>query len=394
MTRDFIDMLHLLGANYKYKIENDDHEYNIEKIKRLSLSQGIWTLVYPQLSRFASFSEDDEDNFTSEITYEVQKRIEHLELIEEMNSKGIKCCLIKGAAIAICYPQPDCRISSDTDILLLPEQEKEAVRFFEEKGFDVKPRPKNDHHFKAYGSDGDLIEGHVFLHSIPSAQILFNGVDLYHEEWTEENIEGFNIPIMGLNDGLIYLTAHYIKHFVNGGGGVRHMMDLLFYIEKYKDRLDFKSYYDTIRDLNYEKLVNVVKTVGAKYWGFDYPIVDEELADRILTDSEEGGIFGFDTDTRDGFNAEYCKRREKNRLRYVLLKNFKDEKTIIDRIFPNQDRLLKYGYSYAKNRMLVPAAWVHNWFNIVFRRMKRSGDTRVKGAKDARIKMMEDLGMI
>ena len=394
MTQDFVDMLHLLGANYRYRIEDDGHKFNVEKIKQLSVSQGVWTLVYPQLSNYVNFSEEDEDEFISEITYGVQKRIEHLGYIEEMNAAGLKCCLIKGAAVSICYPQPDCRLSSDTDLLIDPAQEDEVIGFLQKKGFDVEPRAKYDHHFKARGPEGDLIEGHVSLHSVPTAKILFNGGDIYDEEWTTEEIEGFNIPIMGLNDGLVYLTAHYIKHLVNEGGGVRQMMDLLFYIERYKDRLDFEKYRKTLEKLKYEKLVDVVKTVGAKYWGFDYPIENEELADRILTDSEQGGIFGYETDTRKGFYDEYCKRRETNALRYSYIKNFQREINITDRIFPSKKRLLSLGYSYASNPLLIPVAWVHHMFDAIRKRKRNSKNDVLRQQKNERIQMMEELGMI
>ena len=50
-------------------------------------------------------------------------------------------------------------------------------------------------------------------------------------------VQLLSVQTDSMKDTLMYLTAHYIKHLINSGGGVRKMMDLLLYIEKNKDKI-------------------------------------------------------------------------------------------------------------------------------------------------------------
>ena len=393
MTQEFQDMLYLLGWNYKSQIDGSKREYNVGKIKELAVSQGVWTLVFPELEKHADLSQYLND-FMAAVSIGLQRSTFQLQTISDLNAAGFKACLLKGAAVALAYPDPTCRISSDADILIDPAQEREIISFLEGHGYSVKPREKNDHHFKAYHPTGGLLEGHVRLYSVPTEKILLDGIKLYDEEWAEEEIEGYKIPILGLNDGLMYLTAHYIKHLVNEGGGVRQMLDLLLYIERYRDRLDFDRYEKLLKQLRYDKLVDVIKTIGAKYWDFDYPIKYEALADEILTDSEAGGIFGFDTDMRAGFYNEYCSRRGKSALKSTALLTVKNERGLINVLFPRQKDLMQQKeYRYARHTMLVPVAWVHRFFALIKKRLTKGGKHE-NSAIESRLEMMRELSMI
>ena len=56
MTNHFKNMLELFAANATGKEPNIMGELDIEEIRRLSLSQGIWTLVCPELGKVADTS--------------------------------------------------------------------------------------------------------------------------------------------------------------------------------------------------------------------------------------------------------------------------------------------------------------------------------------------------
>ena len=139
MTTEFRDMLYLIGG--KNPAEKEHRSYNAAKIKELADSQGIWTLVFPELEKYADLSEYEED-FVDMIAMDIQTRYFCLEIISDLNEAGLKVCLLKGAAVAQTYPDPTNRISADTDILILPEQEAEIVSFLKERGYNVEPREK------------------------------------------------------------------------------------------------------------------------------------------------------------------------------------------------------------------------------------------------------------
>lgn len=395
MTQDFRDMLYLLGAAVNNSNVNLNREVSVKNIRELAISQGVYSLVFPELEKIC-----DMRSFTREfltfVADGIRRNTFYLNILSDMEKEGISFCLLKGAAISEIYPVPEYRISGDTDILINSNDEKRVVEFLKKKGCTVEKRDKNEHHSKVHHPVGGLMELHVRLYSIPAEKILFSGKVLYNEEYSRITVNGQSIPILGINDGLIYLTAHYIKHFVNKGGGVRQMLDLLVYIEYYKNEIDFVRYHKILKDLRYDKLIAAIKSIGAKYWGFDYPITDEELAERILTDCEDGGIFGGDNENRNGFYKEYYLRRNsKNVLEHKCFMAANAEHSVINRIFVGQKGLTARGYTYAKNKLLVPIAWIHRFIDAVTdETRKRNTNTEIGKEVRKRLKLMQDLEMI
>lgn len=397
MTNHFKNMLYLFAANARgIKIQLDG-ELNIEEIRRLAIEQGIWTLVYPELAKICDASKYHMEFFALVSKAIAQKEFT-LDVIKKLEEQGIPCCLLKGASVSGLYADSECRVSSDTDILIDPKDEEKLKKALVKMGYGVEERDTNDHHLKAFHKIGGLLEAHIMLYSKTSEKFLFNGLSMYSENWATMNINGYDYHILGVNDGLVYLTAHYIKHLINEGGGVRQMMDLLLYMEKYKEEIDFERYENLLKELSYDKLVLVIKTIGAKYFGFDYEIKNEDLAEKILIDSEEGGIFGFSTDTRKNFYDSYCeKRTTMSKYQHKLYMSVNSELSIFDKIFPSQKVLVGvYGIEYARNKWLLPVAWVHRTCIIISRKItgKKASQKQVSTEFEDRMQLMQDLNMI
>ncbi len=392
MTEHFKNMLYLFGANAQGIDAHIDGELNIEKIRKLAIEQGIWTLVYPELSKLCDAKKYHME-FFSMVSKGIAKKEFTLKILKKLEEAGVSCCLLKGASVSELYNDSECRISGDTDILINPEDEEKLKKVLLESGYVVEDRSKNDHHLKAYHKTGGLLEAHVRLYSETTEKILFNGLNMYGEAWVKRDINGAEYNVLGINDGLMYLTAHYIKHLVNEGGGVRQMMDLLLYIEANRDKIDFEKYEKYLSLLKYDKLIDVVKTIGAKYFGFDYEIKHGDLAEKILTDSEKGGIFGFEADDRANFYEQYCKNRTTmSKAKYKVFMSLKGERTIFDKIFPSQKMMVHvYGYKFAQKAILLPVAWVWRLLRII---LKKDNKKSAQEGNGARIKLMRDLGMI
>lgn len=394
MTNHFKNMLYLFSANARGTKVQLDGELNIEEIRRLAIEQGIWTLVYPELAKLCD-AKKYQMSFFSMVSKGIAKKEFNLGVIKKLEELGVECCLLKGAAISHLYKDSECRVSGDTDILIKPSDEEKTKKLLLGMGYQLKERAANDHHLSAIHPVGGLLEAHVMLYSKTTQTVVFNGKNLYSEPWAKININGYDYNILGINDGLMYLTAHYIKHLVNEGGGVRQMMDLLLYMEKYKEEIDFEKYNGTLKELNYDGLVDVIKTIGAKYFGFDYEIVNEELADKLLSDSEEGGIFGFETDVRKNFYDAYCDRRTTmSKYQHKIYMSLNGERSIWNRIFLSSVELVNiWGIGYAKNKFLVPVAWVHRFFLKLCHKKETNQNQETQEFKD-RMSLMQDLGMI
>ena len=303
MTQEFRDMLYLIGAEVSGKEYNPDHKLNIDGILRAAAVQGVRTLVFPQLEkRCPDECAKYTPAFWGEIGSGIRRNAFQLKTLSELKKKGIRVCLIKGIAAAAAYPHPEYRISSDTDILIDEKDEAAVLAFLKENGYSVEPRrSKNEHHTKARHPIGGLLEVHVQLYSIPTQKMILSGMELYGEEYKIESFDECEVYTLGTNDALMYLTAHYLKHLVDEGGGVRQMLDLLLYMKKYESEIDFEKYNSAMQALGYEKLIDVVKAVGAMYWGMDFPKEHRKLCEELLTDRRNTGCSGIIQAEKTGF---------------------------------------------------------------------------------------------
>lgn len=394
MTEAFEDMLRLLGGGargYDVSVGNAD----MEQVRKIAREQGVWQIVYKAAEKVTDVSRW-KNEYLLTLGRSAVKTEFSLNTVCHLEEAGVHCCLLKGVAVARFYDVPDLRISADTDILIDPRDEKKVERILKDNGYIVGVRSKNDHHLSARHPVGGLLEAHVMAYSDLCSKIVFNGRVKYGTDYEKATICGKELYVMNANDELIYLTAHYIKHLVNGGCGIRQVLDLLIYMDKNKDNIDFERYNALMKELRYDKLITIIKTIGAKYFDFDYSIENEELAEKLLTDIENGGSFGFLADDRVRFSEMYYARRKKWPLKIAKLQVlFKGEKTIFNKLFPNKDGMMFRGYKYAEKSLLLPIAWVHRFFDLCFHPEKNrteSGTDLEKTKK--RLEMMKEFEMI
>jgi hypothetical protein len=144
--------------------------------------------------------------------------------------------LLKGTTLAALYAEPEARISGDTDVLINSDKEDKASEVLKTLGYEVSKREEHEHHFEAKHPIGGLMEVHVELIQKSVSDMAFYNKVEYNEEF---RIHQNGVKTFGFNDGLVYNAVHFIKHFVKSGAGVRHIMDMLLYMKKYEEEIDF-----------------------------------------------------------------------------------------------------------------------------------------------------------
>ncbi|MBR5506654.1 MAG: nucleotidyltransferase family protein [Clostridia bacterium] len=395
MTQSFEVMLRMFGCGAlgdEYEIKDG---IDVNAVISLAHSQGVWTVIYPVLSKICDIPAY-RFKFLESVANYVRRNEFTLNVIKKISDAGIDVCLLKGAFVSQLYSNPDYRISGDTDVLINPSDEKKVKDILLTCGYTLYKRAKNDHHLKAKHPVGGLLEVHLNLYSYVTEKILFNGKIEYNEEYIETEIYQKKVKVLGINDNLNYLTAHYIKHFITGGASIRQMMDLLLYMKKYEDKIDFKKYDSLMRELRYDKLIRAVKGVGVEYFGMQFEDYDIESGKMILDDCEETGLFGKDAEFHSNIYSDFCANRKAvSGVKLKFINWFKYEQTIFDRIFPSKRVLIKRGYKYANNTFLVPFAWIHNIFDYVFTSKNKKLLTEEKSEKiKARKELVRRLDMI
>ena len=394
MTNAFENMLYLLGSGARgYEVSLQD--VDIDSVRKCAISQGVWPIVYKALEKTHDVSKYRME-FIAIISKYVLRKDFSLKMIRELEKNGIKCCIIKGPVVARFYHMPDCRISGDIDVYINSDDENKAADILRENGYRVEPRTKNGHHFLAVHNIGGPLEVHVSMSEKTAEDIAFDGKISYSNAFKTATIDENEYNIMNENDELIQLTTHCIKHFVSSGCGIRQVLDMLLCMEKNKENIDLDWYNQLFKELRYDKFIEVAKSIGAIYFGYDYPVCHKELIDKVLTDMENGGSFGYEADDRVDFFKIYCNERAKSQnLNSKIHMKKRAIRVMFFKLFPTKKGLIACGYSYAGHSLLVPFAYIHRLMDLLFKSKKKINEIKTSGDKaHRRLDIMKELGMI
>lgn len=329
-----------------------------------------------------------------------------LDLVEKMEDEGIRVVILKGIDVARCYQNPECRVSSDTDLLIAPEDEEKAYHVLTDAGFQMEERPADSNHGIGNHPTLGMVELHVKLLSdfYQNAVIKDWQLDdraLQNRVMTD--YRGKRYYAMEPTDNLLYLSHHMLKHLMYSGMSLRMMMDNALFSKQNLDKIDRDRYAESLQSTNYLHTMRIIFGAMVKYCGFergDFPIeplIDDELIDAVMTDLEEGGWQGqkneaerveawyyyrykIARDTNDSDQIHAIKREVRRDYRHAL--------------FPSGEQLAEKYPSMRERRWLYPFCWTHRFFtkglNLFFNTRwqdKRSEDDVTKLSQGAKQKL-------
>lgn len=366
LTQDFKDMLYAFGCGARGEKATYNYKININNIHELATKQGVWQTVYLALQDMPE-AEKYRGSFLMAVSKNISRNNFVLKVADTLRESGIECCFLKGMAVSYLYKEPHCRISGDTDILINPSFEKKSMKILRSLGFDVDERGKHSHHYVARHTVGGIVEVHVKMYSDPTKDILFNDKLRYDEDLIDLEIaDGYVIKTFSIDDNAVYLTAHYIKHFISKGVGVRQMMDLLLYLERYKDKINWDKYNGIFESLNYMRLIKTLYAIGNRYFGFCFDEAEYDLSERVLEDTQEGGVFG-DAEALGEFYAVFTRERTTmDYNKYNMYMKKKHSAGFIRRLFPRPKVMTEQGYEF------------NSKFQLFFRYIQRIFDICLK----------------
>ena len=162
-------------------------------------------------------------------------------LVERLRAAGIVFVLVKGQGVAQCYARPLWRASGDIDLLLDVANYLKAKELLTPLAQEVEPEGVDVLH-QGMVLDGWLVELHGTLRSgvLPrmdrvvdrvQASVLLGDVRFW------ENGEAC-VPLPGADGDIILVFTHLVKHFVQGGVGLRQVCDWCRLLWTFRDSLD------------------------------------------------------------------------------------------------------------------------------------------------------------
>lgn len=312
------------------------------------------------------------------------RRIRVMQLLAQMEAAGLTVRLLKGYAVADCYGYPECRDSTDIDILISREQESQVYMFLKKQGFQIAPRGKTEHHAVGLHPKLGKVEVHVQLYNELVRDAWFQNVskeELIKDPPVSISRNGEAYQTLGYTDHLIFLTLHMVKHFIHSGMNVRMMIDVALFFSTYKNKIDADRYWWVLKELHYDTMIGCVFGIMLDTGCFtqsDFPMLPKERPYGdfwILQDLEAGGNMGIKE--KDRILDTYAYTRQvllcrKNSWQYFLYMVKYKLRSAWHQIFPDKEELAVQYPAVKKAEFLYPVFRIHRVFAYPLKKI-RSG---------------------
>ena len=413
-------LIRLVSAGAQKKCV-DDLKVDWKAVLPLAVDQNVLSLVAcallhsPELDCPEDLKEYLLDTMRNEASVNMIRRQRILQLLAEMKEAGIDAKVLKGYAVADYYAHPECRGSVDTDLLIDTRQEKQAIQFFEERGFRVSPRVATSQHVVCQHKKYGMVELHVALYAELIRDIWFQGMnasELIKEPFIDIKGAKGNLYTLGHTDQLIFLVLHMVKHFILEGLTIRMMLDVTIYFWQNRDRIDVERLWFVMKTLNYTSLVNCILGCFIHYGDFPNNMISVDgaknikLENQLLADIQIGGYLGIkQKDLRYEGGMEYNRRlmlKKKSVFEYKAYMVYYRFRTGAKSMFPSYDRLQEMYPCVRKCVLLAPPMWMWQAISFPIRKLFAgvlnkeilSENSRISVEAKNRVKLFEDLNML
>ena len=265
------------------------------------------------------------------------------EISEKLTARELEYIMLKGVVLRRLYPEPWMRNSCDVDVFVKEEKLKEAEAVLEELGYEKKMGLEG---MSAHDVQFDKNKVHVELHYALIAENLYPKVDaVLSRVWSCSSADDGYQHFMTDEFFYFYHIAHMLKHFENGGFGVRPILDLWFLNNKCEFSKEKRD--ELLSEGGLLKFEREMVRLS-QYWFSDGDGEGlETLVEYLLT----GGAYGT---TKNSVSLRKSKRG--GRLSYFM-----------SRIFAPYSLLRRYYPVLNKYPILLPFYEVKRWIDALRR---------------------------
>lgn len=337
------------------------------------------------------------------VATQVRRTSAFLTLYNAFRDAGIYPIVMKGLICRNLYGRLDeHRPSGDEDILIpvtdywrarevltangyLPEQEVEEetqLEWLQEVSF-VHPKQKLhiELHLNPMGRETDA---HAQMSSY------FENV---FENYREIEIKEVPVRTMNHQEHLLYLILHAFKHFTGGGFGIRQMLDILLYQERYGTEIDITQLYERLHRFRADIFWSDMIHIGNLYFGFELSAPQNaNCPQELLEDMFICGVFGNKT------QAEVIAARATMLATGNYLKNKSSNLLgmLWKSIFPSKEYLMYYSPYLEKKPWLLPVAWMKRWGRFIKKNRNNEANLAAESVKisQRRMKLLKKYDLV
>ena len=268
-------IFHLIGSVLKdFQPEEKPEEFDFESLFKIGMKHRIHNIMFYAVEKLKNQPKEDlrkelSDLRDMSIVLELTQIYEYEKFTAQLIENKIRFLPLKGLFMKDWYPQRDMRTMSDIDIVFDPENMEKVHEILVSDGYNARIEEDEDHDL--YRKDKVLFEAH---HSLFTS----GGEDFYQlfADPFEHTIEiSPYCHNFDKNWFFIYLFCHLAKHYSSAGTGIRSIMDIWVYINKYGDQLDFDLIFSELKKAGVDELCKDIISLS-KVW-FD----GEEMTDKF-----------------------------------------------------------------------------------------------------------------
>lgn len=242
-------------------------------------------------------------------------------LIETLRKEDVYAILVKGQGIAQCYERPLLRACGDVDLFLSEDNYKKATMILTPLASTIEKENLYEKHIGMV-IDSWMVELHGNLHAGISSR-MDKGIDGAQKDvfyggqvrsWLNDRTQVF---LPGVDEDVIFIFTHILKHFFKGGIGLRQVCDLCRLLQSYKEKINVNLLKERLRRMGIMSEWKAFATLAVNYLGLNAKVMPlysnekrwDKKAERILDIMFETGNMGHNIDY--SYQKEYTPVKRK-----------------------------------------------------------------------------------
>lgn len=245
------------------------------------------------------------------------------EQTERMRNLNIDAILVKGQGIAQCYERPLWRTSGDVDFFLTHDNYNRAKSYFDSICLRSEKEVLREKHL-SYNIGEWVVELHGTLRTTLLKK-LDNVIDEVQKDvfcnegvrsWMNGNSQVF---LPSPDNDVIIVFSHFLKHFFNGGIGLRQLCDCCRLIWTFRETIDKDLLMHRLSASRTESEWRAFAALAVNYLGMPEEVMPlyslkkrwERKGKRILSFIIKTGNFGYNRDKSFLISPSFIERNLK-----------------------------------------------------------------------------------
>lgn len=236
------------------------------------------------------------------VTMQTLRTRRFLSVYQQLTAGGVHPIVLKGILCRQLYGAlADYRPSCDEDLYIPPKEIITCHRLLEQAGWKLESHPDSltvAEKLQVISYQDTQYILHVEIHPTffgtgNRRQALQNQYFLRSVKHTVSvPVDGITLESLDPTAHYLYLFFHFAKHLCDAGAGIRQILDMMLFQNKYQAEIRWDEVQKCIRKLSSPGLYADVTTIG-RYLGFSpKPLFREVNPQQLLEDIFDGGVFG------------------------------------------------------------------------------------------------------